>query len=82
MRQVYCRKCLTRDMDQAEYFKNLHEYIANLEEDSKAAVCVYEERLSVCRECERLMDGMCNACGCYVELRAVIDRNRCPYQKW
>jgi len=78
----YCRKCLTRDMDQKEYFKNLHGYIANLDEDIKADKHLYEERLSVCQTCERLMDGMCNACGCYVELRAAISKNKCPYLKW
>ena len=28
-----CRKCLTRDMDQKDYFEILHTYIANLVED-------------------------------------------------
>ena len=27
----FCRKCLTREMDQTEYFQNLHEYIAHLD---------------------------------------------------
>lgn len=77
-----CRKCLTRDMDQKEYFENLHTYIANLEEDIKADPILYEERLSVCQECDLLADGMCRACGCFVELRAVIQKNVCPYDKW
>lgn len=69
-------------MDQKAYFQNLHRYIENLEPDSKASPRLYERRLSVCKECERLLDGMCNACGCYVELRAAIDHNKCPYRKW
>lgn len=77
-----CRKCLTRDMDQQEYFQNLHTYIENLDEDIKAAPIVYEERLAVCQQCERLTDGMCRACGCFVELRAAIASNRCPYEGW
>lgn len=77
-----CRKCLTRDMDKNEYFKNLHTYIANLDEDIKADGTLYEERLSVCKECDLLADGMCRACGCFVELRAVIAKNVCPYEKW
>ena len=28
------------------------------------------------------MDGMCRACGCYVELRAAMRKNACPYEKW
>lgn len=78
----HCRKCLTRDMDQKEYFENLHTYIANLEEDVKVSEPLYERRLLVCKSCDLLYDGMCRACGCYVELRAVMKKNGCPYEKW
>lgn len=78
----HCRKCLTRDMNQKEYFENLHTYIANLEEDVKVSEPLYERRLLVCKSCDLLYDGMCRACGCYVELRAVMKKNGCPYEKW
>lgn len=77
-----CRKCLTADMDKEEYFKNLHVYIANLDDDVKANQPLYEKRLVVCKSCDLLADGMCRACGCFVELRAVIDKKSCPYEKW
>ena len=64
-----CRKCLLREMDR-------------IEEDSKADKAVYEDRLAVCKECKYLNEGLCGACGCFVELRAVIAVNRCPYEKW
>lgn len=79
----YCRKCLTRDMaGREEYFRSLREYIANLDPDIKATEARYEERLAVCKECELLLDGMCRSCGCYVELRAAIEKNICPRKKW
>lgn len=79
----YCRKCLTRDMaGQEEYFRTLHEYIANIEADVKAPDELYEERLAVCRECDLLLEGMCRSCGCYVELRAAMKKNACPRHKW
>lgn len=78
----HCRKCLTRDMDQKAYFENLHTYIRNLDEELKVEEPLYEERLSLCQDCDLLADGMCRACGCYVELRAVMKKNRCPYDKW
>lgn len=79
----FCRKCLTRDMvGQEEYFANLHDYIRNLDADIKAPDEIYEARLSVCRECELLFQGMCRRCGCYVELRAAIGRNTCPDRYW
>ena len=78
----FCRKCLTRDMiGKDEYFKTLQELIENIPEDVKTPKALYEERLKVCTECERLADGMCTACGCYVELRAAKASGNCPYRK-
>lgn len=77
-----CRKCLTADMDEKKYFENLHSYIANLDEELKACQPLYEKRLAVCKSCDLLADGMCRACGCFVELRAVMRKNVCPYRKW
>lgn len=79
-----CRRCLTREMmgEQKEYFRNLHEYIANLDEGLKAATVLYEKRLAVCKECSLLYQGMCRTCGCYVELRAAVAKKDCPEGKW
>lgn len=77
-----CIKCLLRDMDWDGYFEHLRDYIAGLDEEVKAAEEVYEERLALCRECGYLTEAMCRACGCYVELRAAMKKNACPYGKW
>ncbi|WP_306817680.1 DUF6171 family protein [Acetatifactor muris] len=78
-----CKKCLLRDMEgQEEYFRSLREYIENLDEDRKVSASVYEERLTVCRQCEMLLEGMCRSCGCYVELRAAVAKNSCPREYW
>ena len=77
-----CKRCLTREMaGQEKYFENLQEYIANLDVDVKTSVQLYEERLAVCKECDLLFQGMCRGCGCYVELRAAVAKNACPYKK-
>ncbi|MBR4914941.1 MAG: hypothetical protein IKZ42_06660 [Clostridiales bacterium] len=39
-------------------------------------------RLSVCKECEKINQGTCLACGCYVEIRAALKAGKCPYSKW
>ncbi len=78
----HCLKCLLREMDQDAYFQNLHDYITGLDEDIKADGGLYEERLAVCKQCDMLVEGMGRACGCFVELRAVIRKNGCPYDKW
>lgn len=77
-----CKRCLTREMDADGYFKNLQEYIAGIEEELKAESLLYEERLSVCKQCDMLLSGMCRICGCYVELRAAMKKNSCPKHKW
>ena len=68
-------------MEQTEYFRTLHEYIEHLDADLKVSSERYEERLALCKECEKLYQGMCRICGCYVELRAVMKKNSCPLVK-
>ena len=78
-----CRRCLTRDMmDKAAYFQNMYDYINNLDESIKTNQPLYEKRLMVCKECDLLADGMCRACGCFVEMREKKKKNGCPYDKW
>lgn len=69
-------------MDQEAYMQNLYDYIEHIDEEIKACQEKYEERLNVCKTCDYLQEGMCRACGCYVELRAAIHKNVCPYEKW
>ena len=56
-----------------------------------------EESERYCRKCELakqygggleeyllryLAQHMCRACGCYVQLRAAVKGQNCPYEKW
>ena len=77
-----CYKCLLREMDEAAYMEKLHRYIVLLDDDVKAGETLYGGRLEICRACDYLEAGTCLACGCYVELRAAVKKNRCPYKKW
>lgn len=77
-----CYKCLLREMDQNVYFQNLHDYVEHLDDEIKASEELYEQRLSICKQCDYLQEGMCRACGCFVELRAAIHSNVCSYSKW
>lgn len=69
-------------IDKDEYFKTLQEMIDNIEPERRTEKGLYEERLHKCTECERLADGLCRGCGCYVELRAAVTPNHCPYNMW
>jgi hypothetical protein len=78
----HCIKCLLREMDKQAYMDNLYDYIERLEADIKTDQDLYDKRLSICKSCDYLSEGMCRACGCFVELRAAIKTNVCSYDKW
>lgn len=75
-----CR-CLLKDTPEKELLRNIREYISGLDEEVKADEEVYQKRLSVCESCDKLMNGVCLKCGCYVEMRAAVKNNRCPSEK-
>ncbi len=82
--ESYCRKCLLKDISKEEYFKNVYEYIKSLDEEIKTPDGEYERRLGICKECDKLINGMCAVCGCFVEVRAAKKINYCPdvNRKW
>lgn len=76
-----CKKCLLMESMQGDTFKLIEEKIAKLSPEEKASAVVYENRLSLCRQCEQLISGTCLKCGCYVEFRAAFKNQRCPSAK-
>lgn len=78
-----CKRCLIREMaGQEKVYETVQRYIEDLEPESRTDRAEYERRLKICKECERLLSGMCKACGCYVELRAATVSQECPYACW
>lgn len=82
MESRVCKRCLIRDMEEYEEYKNMFEYIRNLPEEIKASQELYENRMELCKECDMLLSGMCRKCGCFVEMRAAVAKNYCPGKKW
>lgn len=82
MENRVCRKCLIRDMVEYEEYQNMFEYIRNISDDIKSSQKLYEERMEICKECDMLLSGMCRKCGCFVEMRAAVEKNYCPGKKW
>lgn len=76
-----CKACILAKID-AEYAANLEQKIKHIDKDLKVEPETYNERMSICESCEKLDNAICRACGCYVELRGVMRKNRCPYKKW
>ncbi len=73
-----CKRCLLSDMSEDGLRERVYEYIESLSGDIKVEPGIYEQRLEQCRECDKLFNGMCRACGCFVEMRAAIKSNSCP----
>ena len=73
-----CR-CLIAEMpDQAELARIIRERIETLPEEERTPEAEYAFRLSRCRECGHLVNGTCDQCGCYAEIRAARKWQKCP----
>ncbi len=79
--QRICKKCLVRDLAVQDQ-KDLKKYLNAIKAQDRVQENVYEARLAVCRKCKKLHEATCQACGCYVELRAAVRHGRCPCKKW
>ncbi len=77
-----CKKCLLAELDNEKLLADVKQAVARLAIKDKVSDEIYDRRLAVCKECDYLNEGTCNACGCYVELRAATKAGNCPYSKW
>jgi len=77
-----CIKCLLAELDNKQLLADVQEAVRRLADDMKVPEGEYTRRLEICKECDYLNEGTCNACGCYVELRAAAKSGKCPYNKW
>lgn len=82
MEQKICKRCLIRELGEENYHKMIGQYIEIFDKSERASDELTENRLLICRECDKLNAGTCLACGCYVEIRAAIRKTLCPYKKW
>lgn len=76
-----CKRCLLRDMAEADY-KKIEKYKEAIKNEDRVSESEYERRLQICKSCDKLNEGTCNSCGCYVELRALGLMSNCPHNKW
>ena len=77
--KTICPRCL---LEKASADIDLEEYKERIAPEDRATGDQYEDRLRLCNACKYLNAGLCGACGCYVELRAMRATSRCPYEKW
>lgn len=79
--KMFCKRCLLSELNDNELVKNISELIELIPDEKKTEPVIYNKRLSLCRECDMLINGMCRECGCYVELRAIKKNMICPAVK-
>ncbi|MCR4556577.1 MAG: DUF6171 family protein [Saccharofermentans sp.] len=77
-----CTRCLLKDFSREQYEKIIVEGIKALPQGELVSDDVVSGRLKICRECAKINQGTCLACGCYVEIRACLKKGKCPYRKW
>lgn len=78
----FCRKCELAKQYGGDAAAYVERYLMQIKPEEQAEDGVYEERLKHCADCGYLLDTMCRACGCYVQLRAALKGQQCPYKKW
>lgn len=73
-----CKKCLLLEAGEQKSFAGVKDYLDTIENSLKVDDDLYKKRLSLCKECDNLISGMCLKCGCYVEIRAALKNKACP----
>ena len=73
-----CKRCLLSELDGEGLYRSVKERIALIDGEQKTDEKSYGTRLSACQECDKLTNGMCALCGCFVELRAARKDMHCP----
>ena len=78
----FCRKCFLHEMELQgglkKSYEDMLERIENMDPELRCTGEAYEERLTACKKCEYLVEGMCALCGCFAESRAAVRSNSCP----
>ncbi|MCR5109007.1 MAG: DUF6171 family protein [Lachnospiraceae bacterium] len=81
MSEKICKRCLLRDLSVKDR-ENIEKYISVIKKEDRTPDELYQKRLGICLECDRLEEGTCLSCGCYVEFRAALRSSACPKKKW
>ena len=80
---IRCKRCLLREMANEDMYHRIQRTIDAIPPKLRCSKVEYDARLALCKECEKLIGGMCRVCGCFVEVRAAkkkrtLSRNTAP----
>lgn len=73
-----CKKCLLLESAEGDMLNVIKEKIESLLPEERCNEQEYVRRLSLCKNCDNLISGVCMKCGCYVEFRAAFIKQKCP----
>ncbi len=76
-----CKKCFT-GIEAESYRELIEKSAASIPQRDRSGDGERERRFRICEGCEKLVGATCQACGCYVELRALRKASHCPHKKW
>lgn len=77
-----CRKCLLREAFPEDYERYVAVIIERMKPEERAETQEFQRRMECCRQCEKLQNGTCMACGCMVEIRGMQRKGKCPCRRW
>lgn len=43
---------------------------------------ISDERLNICKTCDRYNNDICKECGCIMSLKTMFPYSECPLNKW
>lgn len=75
---IRCKRCLLREMANEDMYHRIQRTIDAIPPKLRCSKVEYDARLALCKECEKLIGGMCRVCGCFVEVRAAKKSKHCP----
>ena len=78
----FCRLCDIFDSIPSDIGAYADRLYLLLDEKERAGSELINDRLSVCKDCDRNADGTCLACGCYCLVRSFAVSSHCPKKKW
>ena len=73
-----CKRCLVRESADEQLSVQIAKTILRIPLQERTQESVYESRLDICRNCSSLLAGICQKCGCFVEVRAAKATECCP----
>ena len=77
-----CTRCLLKDFSKEQFEAIVINGLASLPKEDLVDNAESNRRLDVCKDCGKLNQGTCLACGCFIEIRAPLKKGTCPYSKW